>query len=148
MAPFMSDLFRGTVERRVLGPGETLRALELRAAREALAAAAMAPTDVDLMMCTALVPTSVGVGDAAYLARDLGLRGSAWNFESACSGGLVGLQTACALVRAGEYRTVLVVVGCSYSQNTEESDSLGWTCGDGATAFLVGPWTRAMGCSA
>ncbi|QRK05042.1 hypothetical protein JQX13_33200 [Archangium violaceum] len=137
MAPFLDDPFRGTVERRVLGPGESVYSLELRAAREALAAAAMSPGDVELLLCTSLLPQAVGIGDAAFLARDLGLRGTAWNFESACSGALVGLQMACSLVRSGEYRNALVVVGCSYSQNTAETDSLGWTCGDGAAAFLV-----------
>jgi 3-oxoacyl-[acyl-carrier-protein] synthase III len=38
-----------------------------------------------------------------------------------------------------------VVVGCSYSQNTAETDSLGWTCGDGAAAFVVGPMAEGTG---
>lgn len=145
MGPFLGDVFRGTEERRVLAPGQSILSLELRAAREALAAAAMAPTDVDLLLSTALLPEAVGIGDAAYLAKELGLQGTAWNFESACSGALVGLQMACSLVKAGEYRTVLVVVGCSYSQNTEGTDSLGWSCGDGAAAFVVSALPEGQG---
>jgi 3-oxoacyl-[acyl-carrier-protein] synthase-3 len=145
MAPFLDDPFRGTVERRVLGPGQSFLSLVTRAAREALAAAAMAPGDVELLLSTAMLPETIGIGDAAYLARELGLRGTAWNFESACSGALVGLQMACALVRSGEYRNALVVVGCSYSRNAAETDSLGWTCGDGAAAFVVGPVAEGTG---
>lgn len=145
MGPFLGDVFRGTEERRVLGPGQSILSLEVRAAREALAAAAMAPSDVDLLLSTALLPEAVGIGDAAFIAKELGLTGTAWNFESACSGALVGLQMAYSLVRAGQYRTVLVVVGCSYSQNTEETDSLGWSCGDGAAAFVVGALPEGQG---
>jgi 3-oxoacyl-[acyl-carrier-protein] synthase-3 len=136
MGPFMGDIFRGTEQRRVLGK-DTIYTLELRAAREALAAAAMAASDVDLLLVAGFLPDALGVGDAAFLARDLGLKGAAWNYESACSGALVGLQMARAMVLAGEYRNVLVVVSCNYSQTTEETDSLGWSCGDGAAAYVV-----------
>lgn len=145
MAPFMGDLFRGTQERRVLAPGQSIYELELQVARDALAAANMAPGDVDLMLVTAILPRAVGIGDAVFLSKDLGLKGASWNFESACSGALVGLQTACGLVRAGEYRNALVVVSCNYSQITSEADSLGWTCGDGAAAFVVGPMPEGTG---
>ena len=145
MAPFLGDVFRGTEERRVLGPGQSSFDLELRAARDVLAAAHLQPGDVDLMLCTAFFPRTLGVGDAAYLSRALELRGASWNFESACSGALVGLQTASGLVRAGEYRNALVVVSCNYSQVVSDGDSLGWTCGDGAAAFLVGPTDAGTG---
>lgn len=145
MGPFMGDVFRGTEERRVLAPGQSILELEVRAARQALAAAAMAPSDVDLLLSTALLPEAVGIGDAAFLAKELGLQGAAWNFESACSGALVGLQMACSLVKSGEYRNAVVVVGCSYSQNTEETDSLGWSCGDGAAAFVVSAMPEGQG---
>ncbi len=145
MGPFLDDVFRGTQERRVLAPGQSIFELELKVAREALAAANMTPGDVDLLLCTAILPRAVGIGDAVFLSQALELRGAAWNFESACSGALVGLQTACAMVRAGEYRNALVVVGCNYSQITSEADSLGWTCGDGAAAFLVGPLEEGTG---
>lgn len=144
MGPFMGDVFRGTEQRRVLGT-QSIFALELRAAREALAAAAMTASDVELLLVAGFLPEALGVGDAAYLARELGLKGAAWNFESACSGALVGLQTACAMVRAGEYRNALVVVSCNYSQTAEETDSLGWSCGDGAAAFLVSAMPEGQG---
>lgn len=48
------------------------------------------------------------------------------------------LQTASALVRAGEYRNVLVVVSCSYSRVFDEEDTVSWFLSDGAGAFVVG----------
>src|SRR4051794_33653379 len=67
MTPYLADPFRGTRERRVLGPGETVSALELHAARDALAAAKLAPEDVDLLIVSSFLPEHLGVGDAAFL---------------------------------------------------------------------------------
>jgi 3-oxoacyl-[acyl-carrier-protein] synthase-3 len=139
MAPYMRDPFRGAVERRLLGPGETTLSLEQQAAEEALAAANMRPEEVDLLICSSFVPERHGIGDAALLAGRLGLGGAAFNQESACASALVALQTACALVRSGEYRNVLVVVSTTYSRVNDEADVMSWWLGDGAGAFLVGP---------
>ncbi len=139
MAPYARDPFRGTVERRVLGPGETSVELEVRAAREALAAASLDPRDVDCLISSAFVPDEIGIGNAVYVARELGLEGEAWNLETACSGSLVALRTAASLVRAGEHRRVLVTVSCNYSRTAVDSDTLSWFVGDGAAAMIVGP---------
>jgi 3-oxoacyl-[acyl-carrier-protein] synthase III len=137
MAPYLSDPFRGTVERRVLAPGETARSLELPAARDALAAAGLGPEEVDLLICCSFLPDQLGVGNAAFLAGALGLRGAAWNLETACSSSLVAFQTACALVEAGRHERVLVVVSCTYSRDVTDTDPLSWVVGDGAAAFVV-----------
>src|SRR5215471_16600683 len=139
MKAYLGDPFRGSVRRRVLAKGETSLALELTAAKDALAAARMQPQDVDLMIVGSLRPDTIGVGNAAYLSAELGLRGAAWNLETACSSSVVGLQTANALVRAGDYGNVLVVTSCTYSRDADESDSLSWFLGDGAGAFVVCP---------
>lgn len=139
MAPFMDDPFRGAVSRRVLAPDEPVIRIELPAAQEALAAASMTPADVDLLLSSAFLPDQPGIGNAAFLASTLGLRCPAWNLETACSSALVSLETACALVQTGRYRRVLVVISCAYSKVTPEADTLSWSVGDGATAFVVGP---------
>lgn len=139
MAQYLKDPFRGTKERRVLAEGETSLTIEKRAAERALAAAGKTVEDVDLLLVSSFLPDTLGVGNAAYLAQALGTKGMAFNIESACSGSLVGLQTATALVEAGHYRRVLVVVSCTYSRNADDTDTLSWTVGDGAAAFLVEP---------
>ncbi len=139
MEPYLKDPFRGAVRRRVLSAGENAVSLELEAARGAIAAARMDATDIDLLIACSFMPDTLAVGNAAVLAEKLGLKGAAWNLETACSGSVVGLQTAAALVRAREHRNVLVVTSCTYSRDADESDSLSWFLGDGAGAFVVGP---------
>ncbi|MCC5645176.1 ketoacyl-ACP synthase III family protein [Nostoc sp. CHAB 5824] len=138
MLPYLSDPFRGTVERWVLGPGESSLTLEYRAATDALNAAKLSPNEVDLMIVASVWPEHIGFGNAAFLARKLGLVGAAWNLDGTCGSTPVVLQTACALVRAGEYRNILVVISCSYSRVFDEEDTVSWFLGDGAGAFVVG----------
>ncbi|MBD2441567.1 3-oxoacyl-ACP synthase III family protein [Nostoc sp. FACHB-110] len=138
MKPYLSDPFRGTVERWVLGTGESSLSLEERAAREALHAAKLSPDEVELMIVASVWPEQIGFGNAAFLARQLGLQGAAWNVDAACGVTPVLLQNACALVRAGEYKNVLVVISCTYSRFFDENDTLSWCIGDGGGAFVVG----------
>lgn len=145
MASYLGDPFRGTRERRVLGQGESQLALERDVAARAVAAAGMTLGDIDLMLVAAFPPDGIAVGDAAFLARDLELGRPAWNVESTCSGGLACLQMACALVDAGQYQNVLVVVACCYSATSDWSDTLSWFLGDGAGAFVVSPTTAGAG---
>ncbi|MDJ0736255.1 MAG: 3-oxoacyl-ACP synthase III family protein [Nostocaceae cyanobacterium] len=138
VAPYMSDPFRGTVERRVVSPEETSLSLEYKAAMDVLQAAQLKAQDIDLMLVTSLFPEQVTPGNAALLAGKLGIQGAAWNIESTCTSALVSLQTACSLVRTGEYRNVLVVVSTTYSRYTDEHDTLAFLSGDAAGAFIVG----------
>ena len=137
MMPYLSDPFRGTVQRRILAPGESSLMLEERAARDALDAAKLTPNDVDLMIVASIWPEQIGFGNAAFLAQKLGLQGAAWNLDGACGVTPVALQTACALVRTGEYRNVLVVISCTYSRFVDEDDTISWFLSDGAGAFVV-----------
>ncbi len=144
-APYMSDPFRGAQARRVCGPGESCKTLELKVARQALSAARLSAEDVDLLIVCSFLPDSVAVGDAPWLARQLELGGEAFNLESACAGSMVAFTTACNLVRAGGYRNVLVVVSCVYSRLVEETDTLFWSIGDGAAAFTVSAAPEGVG---
>lgn len=145
MIPYLADPFRGSVERRALPPGGTARDLEVPAARAALAALGMAPGDVDLLISSSLMPDQLAVGNAAFLARDLGLEGAAWNLESACVSPLVDLSTAVALVQAGQYERVLVVVSGTYTRDLDTDNPMAWTVGDGAGAFVVGEVPEGFG---
>ncbi|MEH2143272.1 3-oxoacyl-ACP synthase III family protein [Nostoc sp.] len=138
MMPYLLDPFRGAVERRVLGTDESSLILEERAARDALKAANLSPDEVELMIVASVWPEQIGFGNAAFLARQLGLQGAAWNIDAACGVTPVALQTASALVRSGEYKNVLVVISCTYSRFFDENDTLSWCISDGAGAFVVG----------
>lgn len=138
MTPYLSDPFRGAVERRVLAPHESSLTLEKRVASDAITAAEMSLSDVDLMIVTSLFPERIAPGNASFLVAEMGLRCPAWNLESTCSSALVALQNASALVSSGQYRNVLVVISCIYSRFVDEDDTLSWFMGDGAGAFIVG----------
>ncbi|MEH1819307.1 MAG: 3-oxoacyl-[acyl-carrier-protein] synthase III C-terminal domain-containing protein [Nostoc sp.] len=138
MIPYLLDPFRGTVEQRILGTDESSLTLEERAARDALKAANLSLNEVELMIVASVWPEQIGFGNAALLARQLGFQGAAWNIDAACGVTPVALQTACALVRSGEYKNVLVVVSCTYSRFFDENDTLSWCISDGAGAFVVG----------
>ncbi len=145
MQPYLRDAFRGSIERRVLGSGESALTLETRAAADALAAAGMSAADVDLIVVASFLPDQIGVGNAPRVAGALGARCAAWSMETACSGSVVGLKTACGLVAAGEHQNVLVVASCTYSRFVHGSDSLAWFLGDGAGAFVVSPVEEGLG---
>lgn len=138
MQKYLGDPFRGSVERRVLGPDETALTIEVRAAKEAIEKAGLRPEDIDLVIVASFLPDQIGVGNAPRVAGALGMRCAAWSLETACSGSVVGLQTASGLVQSGQYENVLVVASCSYSRYLDESDTLSWFLGDGAGAFVVG----------
>lgn len=137
VAPYLSDPFRGSVERRVLGSDESSLMLEYCAAKDALDAAKLSPNEVDLMIVASLFGEHIGPGSASYLAYQLELHCPAWNLESTCSSALVALQNAYAFVQNGLYRNVLVVVSQIGSHTVDEEDTLSWSMGDGAGAFVV-----------
>lgn len=146
MQPYLSDPFRGTVDRYVLGAEESSLTLETQAAQQALKAGKYNPEDVDLILVASMFTEQIGVGNASILLDKLGLNCPAWNIESIQSGALTGLQTACAMVKSGEYRNVLVVASCTYSRNLgEENDTLSWIAGDAAGAFLISSLDRNQG---
>jgi 3-oxoacyl-[acyl-carrier-protein] synthase-3 len=138
MAPYLADPFRGTVRRRILEPGRKALDLELTAARAALRGAGMSPGDVELLIVSSFLPDQIGIGNAVFLARELGMNGAAWNLETACSSSIVGFETASALVRSGQYTNVLVAASCTYSRVLDERNPMAWQVGDGAGAFVVG----------
>ncbi|MBD2775788.1 non-ribosomal peptide synthetase [Iningainema tapete] len=137
VAPYLSDPFRGNVERRVLSQDESSLTLEYRAAKEALEAAELCAEDVELLIVASFCPAQIGPGNACYLAHQLGLRCPAWNLESTCSSALIALQNASALIQTGTYRNVLIVVSHIGSKTVDEEDTLSWSMGDGAGAFVV-----------
>lgn len=145
MRPYLDDPFRGARDRRIRAAGETALSMELPAARRALRARGISPADVDLTLVTSFVADRFGVGNAALLAAELELPGPAWNYETACSGSVVGLHMAASLIRSGQYERILVVASTSNSIQVDDGDTLGWFVGDGAGAFVVEPVEAGFG---
>lgn len=137
VSPYLSDPFRGNVERRVLGKDESSLDLQYRAATEALVAAQLDVEEIDVAILASLFADNLGLDNAILLAQKLGLRCPAWNLESTCSSALVALQNARALIQIGEYKNALVIVSHFSSNTVRERDTLSWSMGDGAGAFIV-----------
>ncbi|AFY57217.1 3-oxoacyl-(acyl-carrier-protein) synthase III [Rivularia sp. PCC 7116] len=137
MQPYLSDPFRGTVDRWVLAQGESSLTLEYQAACDVLAAAQTTADEVDLMVVASIWPEQIIFGDATFLANRLGLKGAAWNINGGTGSTPVALQAAHALVQTGQYHQVLVVISCTYTRFFDETDTIIWHTSDGAGAFLI-----------
>ncbi|HRI71800.1 MAG TPA: 3-oxoacyl-[acyl-carrier-protein] synthase III C-terminal domain-containing protein, partial [Polyangium sp.] len=142
---YLDDPFRGTIDRHVLDAGQTSLSLECGAARKALGALGIGPRDIDITLCASFLGDHPGLGNGAFLAKELELTGPAWNVESTCSGSLAAFDLAASLIDSGRADRILVVTSCDYSRRIEETDLLSWTSGDGAAAFVVGRATEDRG---
>lgn len=137
MAPYLGDVFRGTVERRVLGEGETAHSLEIEAAKRLLDAAGLTPADIDMVLVSCLFPDQYVVGDAIGFAAAMGFTCPCYNVESACGVATADLVMSCAMVESGRAKRILVVTACTYSRSADADNPMSLTSADGAAAFLI-----------
>jgi 3-oxoacyl-[acyl-carrier-protein] synthase III len=129
----------GIRERRVAEPDLTLLELAARAARAALSAAAVDPSEVDTIICSSSSPDSTFPSLACRLQAELGSPlGAAFDLQAACSGALYGVALAQSMIQSGLSRTVLVVAAEIFTRVVDWSDrSTAVLFGDGAGALLV-----------
>jgi 3-oxoacyl-[acyl-carrier-protein] synthase-3 len=131
----------GIRQRHIAAPDEKTSDLALAAAREALAAANLAPTEVDLIVLATTTPDMVFPSTACILQDKLGTRnGPAFDVQAVCSGFVYGLSLADLMVKSGQVRNALVVGAEIYSRILDWSDR--GTCvlfGDGAGAVVLAP---------
>lgn len=129
----------GIKERRIASDLDTPATMGTAAARDALAAAQLSPTDIDLVITATSSPERVLPATASLIQRNLGMRPvGAFDLNAACSGFVYGLAMAAQFVEAGVYRNVLVVGAEVYSRLLDWDDRT--TCilfGDGAGAAVV-----------
>jgi 3-oxoacyl-[acyl-carrier-protein] synthase III len=129
----------GMKRRHIINPEGTTSDIAIPAARAALAAAGRSPADVDCFICATATPDYPFPALACIVAAQLGVQGKpAFDIAIACSGFVYSLTTAASLIRAGVYRSVLVIGAETLSKITDYTDRA--TCvlfGDGAGAALV-----------
>ena len=117
--------------------------LGLHAAREALDAAGVKAADLDLILVGTLSPDVDFPCDAAFLQRNLGVRGMpAMDVRNQCSGFIYMLGIADAFIRTGGARRVLVVGAEIHSTGIDQSTAgreVAVIFGDGAGAVVLGP---------
>lgn len=140
LAPGWIGRTTGVHERRRVAH-ETAAGMAAIAGQRALAAAGMAPGDLDLIIAASSAPQQAIPCTAALVQRELGAPdgGSAcFDVNATCLSFLAGLQSAAHLVTAGSYRAALVVsseiVGRSLNPREPESAVL---FGDAAAAAVL-----------
>jgi len=131
----------GIRQRHIAADGEKTSDLALAAAREALAAAGLAPAAVDLIVLATTTPDMVFPSTACILQDKLGARnGPAFDVQAVCSGFVYGLGLADLMVKSGQAKNALVIGAEIYSRILDWSDRA--TCvlfGDGAGAVVLMP---------
>ena len=133
----------GIRERRFVEPGTGATDLAVEAARRALADAGRSPADVDFIVFATITRDYGFPGCGSLLQERLGIPGvGAMDVHNACSGFLYSLAMADAVVRAGQYRCVLVVgaeVQSTGLDLTSRGRDMAVLFGDGAGAAVVEP---------
>ena len=128
----------GIKERRIAVDGETTGPLAVRAARNALQAAGLAATDIDLVVvatCTAEVPMP---STAALVAAELGTTAGGFDLDAACAGFGYALATTASLLSTGIARRALLIGADTMSRVVDPDDrATAVLFGDGAAALVL-----------
>ena len=113
--------------------------LGLEASRQALQAAGLQPTDIDLIIVATSTPDMVFPSVACILQNKLGANGCpAFDVQAVCSGFIYALSVADAMIQAGTASRALVVGSEVFSRILDFNDRT--TCvlfGDGAGAVVL-----------
>src|SRR5690606_28567439 len=129
----------GIRARHFAAPDVTSSDLGLEAARNALQAAGLAPTDIDLIIVATSTPDMVFPSAACILQNKLGANGCpAFDVQAVCSGFIYALTVADAMIQSGTARRALVVGAEVFSRILDFNDRT--TCvlfGDGAGAVVL-----------
>lgn len=130
----------GIKSRRIAGPNETASSMAEIAARQAIEAAQIDPTDIDLIVVATGTPDRVYPSTGCLLQQRLGIKQCmAFDVQAACSGSIFALSIADQYIKSGAAQKVLVIGTEICSRLVDWTDRT--TCilfGDGAGAILLG----------
>lgn len=131
----------GIQTRRIADPkkGETTLTLAEKAARKALAQAALSPSELDMIIVGTVTPETVMPCTANQLQAKLGAKKAfSFDLQAACSGFLYGMSIADQYLRNGNAKNALVIGVETLSTIVDWKDRS--TCvlfGDGAGACVI-----------
>ena len=133
----------GIRERHYADPGMASSHLGTEAARKLLAAKAVRPEEIELIILATVTPDMLFPATACLIQDRLGAK-NAWGFDlsAACSGFVYALTIGAQFVGAGTHKKVLVIGSDVMTSILDFNDRA--TCvlfGDGAGAVLVEPAT-------
>ena len=128
----------GIERRHIAAKDEATSDLSEQACRSALEAAGLAPSDIDLVVVGTCTPDLVFPNVACLLQERMGMSGTAFSIEAACSGFVYALTVANQFIRAGQATRALVSGAEVMSRIIDWTDRE--TCvlfGDGAGAVVL-----------
>ena len=130
----------GISERRIAPKGVGVSELSLPAAENAIKAAGLHASDIDLVIFSTITPDSMCPSAACWLQSNLNIGNCpAFDLNAACSGFVYGLQCSDAYLRSGLAKNVLLVgadIMTRVADWTDRGNCILW--GDGAGAVVVG----------
>lgn len=133
----------GIRERHWIAPGETGAQLGEQASREALAAAGLAPAELDAIVYATSTPDHYAPGTGVFLQCRLGITSTipAIDIRMQCAGFIYALSVADAYIRSGSFRRILVVgqeIQSTRMQLSTEGRHVAVIFADGAGAVVLG----------
>ena len=137
----------GIRERRIADKETASSDMAFEAAKKALKAASLRPSQLDLIVVATITPDMMFPATACILQAKLGARKAiAFDISAACSGFIFALAAADNFIKSGLYKNALVVGAETLSKITDWTDRK--TCvifGDGAGAVVIGPSENECG---
>jgi 3-oxoacyl-[acyl-carrier-protein] synthase-3 len=131
----------GIRERHIAAPDQTTSDMATEAAKNALAAAGLKATDLDLIIVATITPDMQTPATACWVQSKLGApQAAAFDLSAACSGFVYGISLAKAFVESGTYQKILLIGAEKLTAFIDWKDRA--TCvlfGDGAGAAIIGP---------
>lgn len=135
----LSEIFQGGIERRFAAEGETSVEFGIKASIEAIKDANLSPADIDIILVSSAVHDKVWPGDATAIQHGVGAENaSAVNIDTACASFITSMNYGTALIKAGFYKTVLIVSIANWATRIIDlSTKSGRIIGDGAGAVIL-----------
>ena len=129
----------GIRSRYIAGEGETTATLATEACRNALVAAGVRATEIDLIVLATATPDQTFPSSATKVQAALGIDDCiAFDVHAVCTGFLYALTVADSMLRSGNAKTALVIGAETFSRILDWEDR--GTCvlfGDGAGALVL-----------
>ena len=120
---------------------DTVANMATRASRLALERAKLEASDIDFIVFATITPDYFFPGSGVLLQRELGLQGiGALDIRNACSGFIYALSVADNFIKAGMYKTILVIgaeIQSSALDKTTAGRNTNVIFADGAGAMIV-----------
>jgi 3-oxoacyl-[acyl-carrier-protein] synthase-3 len=131
----------GILERRRVAPNESTSTMAAEAAKRALEAAGLAPTDLGLIVCATATGDCQFPATATFVQHALGADGvPAFDVNAACAGFLYGLCVGASMLSAQACKYALVIGAETLTRFVDPEDRATIVLfGDAAGAAILGP---------